>query len=36
MDKLNQYRSLIQKLLEDYQKLGSDNSDIESTLFAPV
>jgi len=33
MDKLNHYRSLIQKLLEDYQKLGSDNSDIESTLL---
>lgn len=33
MDKLNHYRSLIQKILEDYHKLGSDNSDIESTLL---
>ncbi|MFB2877127.1 XisI protein [Floridanema aerugineum] len=37
MDKLNHYRNLIQKILEEYHKLGSGNSDIESTLlFDPI
>ncbi|XWK90175.1 MAG: element excision factor XisI family protein [Phormidium sp.] len=29
MDKLNHYRSLIQKILQEYHKLGSGNSDVE-------
>lgn len=33
MDQLNHYRSLIQKILEEYHHLGSGNSDIESTLL---
>ncbi|HBB32399.1 MAG TPA: XisI protein [Cyanobacteria bacterium UBA8803] len=33
MDKLNHYRSLIQKILEEYYKLGSDNAGIESALL---
>jgi XisI protein len=33
MDKLERYRSLIQKILEEYQQLGSNNSDVESVLL---
>ncbi|HAZ47163.1 MAG TPA: XisI protein [Cyanobacteria bacterium UBA11369] len=33
MDKLERYRSLIQKILEEYRQLGSDNSDVESVLL---
>jgi len=33
MDKLNHYRSIIQKILEEYQKLGSGNSNIEPTIL---
>jgi XisI protein len=33
MDKLNHYRVIIQKVLEDYQYLSSDNSDSESALL---
>lgn len=33
MDKLNHYRSLIHKVLEEYYKLRSGNSDIESALL---
>jgi hypothetical protein len=33
MDKLNHYRSLIHKVLEEYHKLSSGNSDIESALL---
>ncbi|NEP11159.1 MAG: XisI protein [Symploca sp. SIO2C1] len=37
MDKLNHYRSLIQKVLEEYHNLGSDNSALESILlFDPI
>ena len=33
MDKLERYRSLIQKILEEYQQLSSGNSDVESVLL---
>jgi len=33
MDKLNHYRNLIQKVLEEYHKLSSGNPDIESVLL---
>ncbi len=33
MDKLNHYRNLIQKVLEEYHNLSSGNSDIESALL---
>lgn len=33
MDKLNHYRSLIQKIVEEYHNLSSSNSDIESALL---
>ncbi|WP_377477496.1 MAG: XisI protein [Microcoleus anatoxicus] len=37
MDKLERYRSLIQKILEEYQQLSSGNSDVESVLlFDPI
>jgi XisI protein len=37
MDKLERYRNLIQKILEEYQQLGSRNSDVESVLlFDPI
>ncbi|MEG4202754.1 element excision factor XisI family protein [Microcoleus sp. Pol7_A1] len=33
MDKLERYRSLIQKILEEYQQLSLGNSDVESVLL---
>lgn len=33
MDKLERYRSLIKKIMEEYQQLGSGNSDVESVLL---
>ncbi|NET58007.1 MAG: XisI protein [Symploca sp. SIO2E6] len=33
MDKLNHYRNLIQKVLEEYHKLSLGNPDIESVLL---
>ena len=33
MDKLNHYRSLIHRVLEEYHKLSSGNADIESALL---
>lgn len=37
MDKLERYRSLIQKILEEYQQLSLGNSDVESVLlFDPI
>ncbi|MCU0546865.1 MAG: XisI protein [Oscillatoriaceae cyanobacterium Prado104] len=33
MDKLDGYRNLIQKILEEYRQLGSGDSDVESVLL---
>ncbi|MCU0542649.1 MAG: XisI protein [Oscillatoriaceae cyanobacterium Prado104] len=36
MDKLERYRNLIPKILEEYRQLGSGNSDVESVLLIDI